>query len=141
MTKKTTVSKKEIWLPVVGYEGIYEVSSLGNVRSITRRYIPTGNTKSRLHKGKLLSPAYRDNYLRVALTDVHGKRKNQSVHRLVAYAFLGVPKCPKMVVDHINEVRDDNRLVNIRWATLSQNSKYSVANRKKRKLKWMNQSS
>ena len=131
MTKRTTVS--EIWKPVLDYEGIYEVSNMGNVRSITRRYIPIGKHNSRLHKGRQHKPAYRDGYLRVALTDVHGKRKNQSVHRLVMLTFFGRPKGDRNIVDHINEKRDDNRLINLRWVTLSENSLASVANRRKRK--------
>ena len=131
--KKKLETSKEIWKPILGYEGIYEVSTLGGVRSITRRYIPVGGKNARLHKGRVHKAAYRDGYLRVQLTDVHGKRKNQSVHRLVMITFVGLPKGDRNIVDHKNEKRDDNRLSNLRWATLSENSCYSVANRKKRK--------
>lgn len=131
MEVKTT--SKETWKPILGYEGIYEVSTMGNVRGITRRYIPVGGKFARLYKGKLLKPAYRDGYLRVSLTDVYGGKKNQSVHRLVLSTFEGAPVGDRDIVDHINEKRDDNRLINLRWVTLSENSRASVANRKKRK--------
>lgn len=130
MEGKTT--SKETWKPVLGYEGAYEVSTMGNVRSITRRYIPFGKKFARLYQGKNIKPAYRDGYLRVQLTDLYGKRKNLSVHRLVMITFVGLPVGDRNIVDHKNEKRDDNRLSNLRWCTLSENSLASVKNRKKR---------
>lgn len=98
----------EEWRPVIGYENEYLVSDFGNVWSIRNR--------------RLLTPKLtRAGYLRVGLS-VDGKRKDFHVHRLVAIAFIPNPM-EKPTVNHINEVKTDNRVANLGWATnLEQNT-------------------
>lgn len=100
----------EIWKPVKGYEGLYEVSDLGNVRSLDR-YIETEKGKQ-FRKGVSLKPFNNnDGYLTV---DICGKK--YLVHRLVADAFCENPNRERFnVVDHINTIREDNRAINLRW--------------------------
>lgn len=104
----------EIWKDCKGYEGLYQVSSLGRIWSVRKqRYMylskkPTG-------------------YLEVTLTAKNGKRKYERVHRLVALAFIDNPNnCP--VVNHLNGIKDDNRVENLEWATVKDNTKHAYDN-------------
>ena len=92
----------ETWRDIEGYEGIYQVSDMGNVRNI--KY-------NRPLKPMLDS----DGYLQVDLYR-KGKGKRFKVHRLVAAAFTPNPD-NKPTVDHINTIRTDNRACNLRWFT------------------------
>lgn len=109
---------KEKWLPVVGYEGLYEVSSLGRVRSLPR------NTT----KGKILAQQItKFGYLKVALVK-NNVPKFFQVHRLVAISFIPNPNnLPQ--VNHINENKLDNRVENLEWCTAKYNMNYSNAKR------------
>lgn len=109
----------EIWKPVKGYEGLYEVSSLGNVRSLDR-HLMFGNHYC-LFKGKPLK-AYLTpkGYLSVMLYK-NNKGKRYLIHRLVAEAFISNPN-NLPCIDHINTIRDDNRVENLRWCTRKENS-------------------
>lgn len=110
--------KTEIWKPIKGYEGLYEVSNMGNVRSLDR-HLMFGN-KYCLYKGKPKKPyLIPKGYLIVGLFK-NNKGKHYSVHRLVAEAFIPNPK-NLPCVDHINTVRDDNRVENLRWCDTAGN--------------------
>lgn len=102
---------EERWLPVTDYEGLYEVSSLGRFKSFHK-----------FKDGKILklSPD-KDGYIRVSLSK---KKviKYDRLHRLVLQAFN--PTEEELVCDHENHIKNDNRLVNLRWATISQNTRY-----------------
>ena len=107
---------EEIWRPIVGYEGLYEVSSYGRVRSLDR-YVNNNSFR----KGKVLSPG-KDTigYLFVVLS-CNGKCKTIRVHRLVAQAFIPNPdNLPE--INHINEDKTDNRVDNLEFC----NRKYNI---------------
>lgn len=121
---------QEIWKDVMGYEGIYKVSSLGRVKSINR-LVSQGDHLIKI-KEKILKPArYTRGYLCVSLHK-NGVCKGTSVHRIVAYAFLGTPVTGKDVVNHINGVITDNRPDNLEWCSHSENGfhSYRVLKRK-----------
>ena len=101
----------EEWRPVVGYEGLYEVSNTGQVRSLDR-YVKTCYGSYRLHKGKVLRPGIRpDGYLVVSL-----QYRMFRVHRLVAEAFLPNPdNLPQ--VNHKDEDKTNNNVDNLEWCT------------------------
>lgn len=110
----------EIWRPVVGWEGLYEVSSLGQVRSLDRwvdcgRY-PTGQ---RIVLGKTLKQeVIWSGYHRVNLAN--GKPTHKAVHVLVAEAFIG-PRPTDMLVCHNDGDKTNNRPSNLRYDTASAN--------------------
>lgn len=108
--------KTEIWKPVKGYEGLYEVSSLGNVRSLDR-YIETKKGKC-FRKGRMRKPFISNaGYKIVSLCS-----KRYLVHRLVANAFCENPDRERFnVVDHINTATLDNRAENLRWCDTAGN--------------------
>ena len=116
----------EIWKDVVGYEGLYEVSTGGRVRSKAHitRIVRKGIQIDMPHPGKIMTPqARRHGYLAVCLYGRGGNKrgfKQISVHRLVAEAFLG--NGDGLEVNHINEDKTDNRLENLEWVTHQQNS-------------------
>lgn len=116
---------KERWCAIKGYEGKYEVSDLGNVRSLNY---------GRSGKIKVLSPAIKKGYLNVILYKKGEKRKMFRVHRLVVTAFIGpIPK--GMVVNHINENKLDNRLSNLEICTVTQNINHGTRNERLAKAK------
>lgn len=119
---KTTI---EEWRPVVGWEGLYEVRSTGEIRSLDR--VTYGKNKStRVVRGRELTPWLVDGYPRVALTR-DGKPKQVHVHRILAEAFIPNPyNLP--VVRHLNDIRDDNRIENLSWGSVSDNVRDAVRN-------------
>lgn len=118
------------WRPVVGYEGIYEVSADGNVR----RAIPG----RRRPAGSLLQPSPgRLGYVYVTLSR-NGEQAQHPVHRLVAEAFIPLPEglvAQDLVVDHLSEPKSDNRVTNLRWATHGENMEHAAVEAAERRLK------
>lgn len=114
----------EIWKPVVGYKGLYEVSNLGRIKSLPKRWI-AGNGTIRTHEGKILKQTYSHGggtgYLQVILYK-NNVRIRYKVHRLVAITFIGDFTNEGKQVDHINGVKIDNRLTNLRWVTQYENT-------------------
>ena len=113
---------EEIWRPVVGYEGLYEVSNTGRVRSLDRYVKGKGY---RLHKGKVLSPIKnKDGYLTVNLC-CNGKIQHKTIHRLVIQTFIPNPdNLPE--VNHLDEDKTNNSVDNLEWCTCSYNNNYGT---------------
>lgn len=111
----------ELWAPVPGYVGKYEVSSLGRVRSLDRVVDVRGPSKRRLVQGRVLKPKYAPcGYLQVALS-VENAPRYVYIHTLVCEAFIGPRPTKSHQVDHVNADRTDNRLSNLRWVTVKEN--------------------
>ena len=119
--------KEEIWKPVSGYELEYEVSNFGNVRSLERKVSRRGYGVI-IIKEKFLKQFSRrsDGYLSVGLHKIGLPLKTMFVHQLVARAFIPNPE-NKPCVDHINGIRNDNRVENLRWCTIKENNNFELA--------------
>lgn len=110
----------EEWRPVEGYEGLYEVSNTGRVRSFDR-YVK--GKSYRLHKGKVLSPGKNSRGYLSAVLSYNGKHKSITVHRLVAQAFLPNPdNLPE--INHKDEDKTNNSVDNLEWCDHKYNNNY-----------------
>lgn len=121
----------EEWRPVVGWEGYYEVSDHGRVRSVDR-VVSCGGGRTRRHFGRILKEGnHRGKYAYVNLSRKDGTRtqraKTRYVHQLVLEAFVG--PCPRgMETCHADDDGFNNHLSNLRWDTSSQNAYDIVRN-------------
>jgi len=108
----------EIFIPVIGYEEYYLVSNYGRVFSRIR---------DRHRRGRFLSPAKsRNGYLKVALSK-NGSQKVFYIHRLVGTAFIENSH-NKKTINHKNGIKEDNRAVNLEWATRYENTIHAKIN-------------
>lgn len=111
---------EEIWRPVVGYEGLYEVSSYGRVRSLDRY-----DNRNCFRKGELMNFFYGCGYLKVVFSK-NGIVKKYLVHRLVAQAFIPNPdNLPQ--VNHKDEDKTNNMVDNLEWCTAKYNINYGTS--------------
>lgn len=111
---------EERWVSVAGYEGLYEVSSLGNVRSVDRI-----DCRGHRRKGRALRPGSTVDGYRTVVLCRNSHMNPQRVHRLCAIAFMGKP--PEGIeVNHINGVKTDNRIENLEFVTKSENLQHAI---------------
>lgn len=111
---------EEIWKDVQDYEGLYQVSNLGRVKSVDRK-----SNNGHTLKGKILKCLFdKDYYAKVGLCCM-GKRRNFFIHRLVAQSFLGnIGNFP--IVNHIDEDKTNNLVDNLEWCTIKYNNNYGT---------------
>ena len=113
----------EIWKDIKGYEGYYQVSNLGRVKSLDR--VATYSDKKVHHlKGRVLKPMVTKHGYEIVDLRKDRKRKTSKVHRLVAIAFLDNPK-NKPQVNHIDGVKLNNNLNNLEWVTNAENIRHA----------------
>lgn len=133
----------EIWKDVINYEGLYQVSNLGRVKSLERIDALNRIVKEKIRKQRVGTTGY---YVLDLSKD--GKLKPRKVHQLVVESFLNHKPdgTQKLVVNHINRIRTDNRLENLEIVTQRENSSYHRPNTyskyigvtwHKHKNKWM----
>jgi hypothetical protein len=107
----------EIWKDIKGYEGLYQISNLGNIKSF-KRY----------KEGKLLKPKFdKDGYREVGIRDSIGIRTFKRVHILVAKSFISNPNNYKFI-NHKDNNPSNNIVENIEWCSIEYNNKYRFTN-------------
>lgn len=113
--------EEEIWKDIPDYEGLYQVSNFGNIKSL-KRYVKHTDNNLKLIKERICKPLSNKKYYAVALSK-NGKYKQVYIHKLVAICFLNhkPDKTNKIVVDHINNNSFDNTLKNLQLITNREN--------------------
>ena len=137
---------REVWKDIKGYEGLYQVSNLGRVKSLDRIVYQKnsfGNIQKNIYKGKILSLFEdKDGYLRVNLKK-DKKMKQYGVHVLVANTFLNINKFKymeyedlskidinRLQINHKNENKKDNCIDNLEFCTVAYNTNYGSREQK-----------
>ena len=114
------MNESEIWKDVAGYEGFYQVSNKGNVRSVARK-----DSIGRKCGGRVRKPMYhRHGYLQVDMYK-NGKVKRKYIHRLVAESFIPNPK-GFLEINHKDESKSNNRVENLEWCTREHNMNHGT---------------
>ncbi len=122
---------QEIWQDIEGFEGLYQISNLGRVKSLERVVKYCENTKSKTDKHTvkehIKKPTLKENgYLQISLYK-NNRGKNLYIHRLVAEAFIDNPKNYK-TVNHKNLDKQDNRVNNLEWCSYGDNNEHARQN-------------
>jgi len=116
----------EIWKDIKGYEGKYQVSNFGRVKSVERFRVGNKGAKTLVPERIRIQSVKSNGYNEVTLWS-NAKNINAKVHRLVAVAFIDNSD-NKPTVNHKNGIKTDNRVENLEWATRSENSQHSWDN-------------
>lgn len=107
----------ELWKFLVGYEGLYKISTLGHIMAMP---------KKRCQNAIILSQRLKKGYLHVRLSK-EGKSRDLPMHRLIAMTFIPNPE-NKPCINHINGIKTDNRLENLEWVTIAENNAHARNN-------------
>jgi hypothetical protein len=114
----------EIWKNIEGYEGFYQISNLGNVKSLCRLVGNHSGFKKLLKEKILKTHISKTGYFVINLK-INSKRKTFKLHRLIAYSFIEKIK-GKEYINHINGIKTDNRVENLEWVTIKENNYHAI---------------
>lgn len=119
---------KEVWIDIQGYEGLYQISNLGNVKSLARYRKNNGDSKTFVKERILKQSKNNKGYSTIQLCK-NGIAKPYSVHRLVATAFVPNPNnLPE--VNHKDEDKNNNNFNNLEWVSTKDNINYGTRNKR-----------
>ena len=131
ITLQTT--KKEIWKDIKGYEGIYQASNMGNIRSL---YFYNNRYKTKHYRKKLMKQSEDKQGYKIISLSKNKKQKTYKVHRLIAQTFIKNPD-DKKEVNHIDGNKSNNEINNLEWCTRSENQIHAYKNKLQRQTKKM----
>lgn len=112
------------WKDIVGYEGYYQVSDTGQIKSVGRIVYRKGHGGFKTVKEKVLPTYFDNNGYQIAFLSKNGMRKTVKVHRLVAFAFIPVVD-NKTYVNHKDGDKSNNKVDNLEWCTCSENIQHA----------------
>jgi len=122
--------KNEIWLPIPNFEGYYEASNMGRIKSLDRTIEKpdekTGKISYMTRRGKIFKIRFKHNrrYMSIRLSK-NGKTVGYPIHRIIAMIFVPNPD-NKPQVNHINGIKTDNRAENLGWVNNSENILHAI---------------
>jgi len=118
--------EKEIWKDIKGYEGFYQVSNLGNIKSL-KSFLFTKSGIKKQRRERLMNQTIKYNGYKTIMFSINNNHKRFHVHRIVAQTFiLNIENKPQ--VNHKNGIKADNRVENLEWVTASENSIHAIKN-------------
>ena len=112
-----------VWKDIKGFEGHYQVSSDGRIRSLDR-FLTNKKGFSKLYKGRELVQSINNGYLQLNL-HLSGKCSPKLVHHLVAFTFIG-ERPQGLEINHINAIKTDNRVCNLEYLTPMENTRHAL---------------
>lgn len=117
---------KEVWKDVVGYEGLYKISSFGRLKRLKRTTLGKDGIEYNYPELIIKGDYDKDGYIRTTMSK-NKKKKTKKLHRLVAEAFVPNPNnYPE--VNHLDETKDNNHVDNLEWITVKGNANYGTRN-------------
>lgn len=114
----------EDWKNIPGYEGCYQISSNGKIKSLQRIVFREGHGGFKTVNGKILPIYFDNNGYQIAFLSKGGIRKTVKVHRLIAILFIPNPDDKKQI-NHIDGNKSNNSLTNLEWCTQSENIRHA----------------
>ena len=118
------MQEQEIWKDVVGYEGLYQISNLGRVKSLARKIDHVKYIEDR--GDVIMSPFLNAHGYFTVMLSKNGKKKQHRIHQMVAKAFISNPENKEMI-NHIDCNKQNNRVENLEWCTNSENQLHAIA--------------